>query len=165
VGRGPTFTVRLPKARQVKIPAPSAIAELPRKVRVLVIDDQVLIVQAVERLFRQDGHTVFAARSGEEGLEIFERESPEVVISDLGMPSMSGWQVASAIKASAEKKGVPRPVVLVLTGWSPEGDSEKKMAEGGVDAIVQKPIHYRRLLLRLREVVEQREQSLARPQS
>ncbi len=162
-GRGSTFTVRLPSDQQVKIsiPASGFVPKQPWKVRALLIDDEPMIVKALRTLLSRDGHTVFCARSGEEGLEVFRRETPNVVMTDLGMPSMNGWQVAKAIKEWSEKKGVPRPAVIVLTGWGPEADSAVKMVECGVDAFLRKPVRYPELQNKLREVLENREESLA----
>ncbi|MFH0825239.1 MAG: response regulator [Pseudomonadota bacterium] len=156
VGGGTTFTVRLPHVQQVKSPTSDSVVGLHRKLRILLVDDQAVIVKGMERLLSSDGHTVFTALSGEKGLEIFEREAPTVVVTDLGMPSMNGWQTARAIKESSEKKGVPRPAVLVLTGWSEEANFAMRMTECGVDGILQKPVMYSQLLLKLREVLENR---------
>ncbi|MEW6349005.1 MAG: response regulator [Thermodesulfobacteriota bacterium] len=163
LGRGTTFTVRLPLAPQVKIsgPASGLAAKQPGKERALLIDDEKILVKALRTLLSLDGHTVFSARSGEEGLEVFEREAPTVVITDLGMPSMNGWQVAKAIKERSERKGVPRPIVIVLTGWAAEADTAVKMKECGVDAFLQKPVRFSALRQKLREVLENREKSLA----
>jgi CheY-like chemotaxis protein len=85
-------------------------------------------------------HNVHAARSGHEGLEIFMRESIDVVICDLGMPNMTGWDVSGRIMKLCAHRGVPKTPFALLTGWGDQIREIEKMKSTGVDRILAKPI-------------------------
>ena len=59
-----------------------------------------------------------------------------MVISDLGMPGMSGWDVGKAIRSICREKGIPKPPFILLTGWGGQELEKEKIAESGVDAVV-----------------------------
>jgi CheY-like chemotaxis protein len=137
---GKGTTVRL--AFMVARPESATRADRPGaavgKLRMLIIDDDPLLLRSLRDALEADGHEVVAANSGQAGINAFVESHAEgrpfpVVITDLGMPHIDGRKVASTIKAS-----VPQTVVLLLTGWG-----RRLMAEGdvppGVDEILSKP--------------------------
>jgi CheY-like chemotaxis protein len=79
------------------------------------------------------GHEVRVAASGGEAIEIFDKERFDIVFTDLGMPEMSGWEVAKYVK---EKN--PKVPVILITGWGAQLD-DQKAKESGVDRILAKP--------------------------
>ena len=106
--------------------------------RILIIDDDPLLLKSLRDTLEVDGHDVTAANGGQAGIEAFVESHAEgrpfpVVITDLGMPHVDGRKVASTVKAS-----VPSTTVLMLTGWG-----RRLVAEGdvppGVDQILSKP--------------------------
>ncbi len=101
--------------------------------RILVIDDEEYILDIVEEILTDQGHKVTSSGSAENGLEIFKKENFDIVITDLGMPEMSGWEVAERIK-----KYNPKTPVILLTGWALNLEPEK-IKENGVDFVLQKP--------------------------
>jgi CheY-like chemotaxis protein len=109
------------------------IAERKQILRFLIIDDEHPIRDFLEELLKSQGHTVFTAATGKDGLEIFTRENPDLVITDLGMPGMSGWEVASTVKSLS-----PATRVLLMTGWGISLEAEKAR-QRGVDLILSKP--------------------------
>jgi CheY-like chemotaxis protein len=155
--RGARFIVRVPLAGEDQESALRAKTELGRPLRVLVIDDQEPIVTMMEQLFTRKGHFVLKAMSGPEGLELFERDPVDVVISDLSMPSMTGWQVGQAIKGLCENRGIPKPLFVILTGWGKQSDHIDKNAEFGIDAIVEKPVNFEQLMAHIRRLLRERE--------
>ena len=84
-------------------------------------------------VLRSGGHQVTTASDGEEALEMFDPEQHDVVITDLGMPRVNGWQVAEQVKLRA-----PATRVFVLTGWG-EGVTAPE-ASKYVDQVLAKPI-------------------------
>ncbi len=94
----------------------------------------------------QFGHEVVTASSGVQAVHLFQQRTFDVVICDLGMPDINGWQVGKVLKRHCQKHGVPRPQFLLLTGWGGHLHEEGKMVESGVDAVVEKPIEVKRLL-------------------
>jgi len=105
-----------------------------------VIDDDVNIASLLEKICAKAGHTVYRALSGQEGLEIFNKEAVDLVISDLGMPGMNGWDVGKGIWSICQEKGVSKPPFILLTGYGGQELEREKITESGVDAVVAKPI-------------------------
>jgi len=134
-GEGTTITLLLPVAEVAAAEsAPRAappVLSSPR--RLLVIDDDPLLAETLSNLLRILGHETAIAASGEEGLMRLAAERFDLVMTDLGMPEMSGWEVAKAVKARWPKL----PVILV-TGWGDALEGERP-GSGGVDTVLAKP--------------------------
>ncbi len=131
--KGSIFTVKLP----VSLPTlPSIPVEVKpvTSANILIIDDEDFVRGAIQEILEDVGHHVVAASSGEEGIEKFRQENFDLVITDLGMPGLAGWEVVARIKAI--KSNVP---VVLLTGWANQADV-KLAKESGVDLILAKPI-------------------------
>ena len=79
----------------------------------------------------------------------------DLVLCDLGMPQINGWQVASAIKSICAEKGMPKTPFVLITGWDGEANEDSMAAQSGVDAIVRKPIDILKLLEVIHEVVSE----------
>jgi CheY-like chemotaxis protein/anti-sigma regulatory factor (Ser/Thr protein kinase) len=119
--------------------------------RILLIDDDPLLLQSLRDLLEGDGHIVAVAYGGQEGIDAFfaaraHGDPFDVAITDLGMPMVNGRQVASAIKETS-----PATPVLLLTGWG-----ERLVAEGeippNVDRVLSKPPKLRELREALAQV-------------
>jgi len=107
VGQGTTVRIFLP----VNLHATRKIAETavkPRKrtARFLIVDDEDPIRDLLAEMLVEQGHEVHTASGGKEGLEIFRSRMPDMVITDLGMPEVSGWDVATGVKALNPKASV-----------------------------------------------------------
>ena len=141
-GKGSVFTVRLPKSREVLLKAPRSIAQTQsgRVLRILAIDDVEAVLGLLAEGLRAFNHTVHTALSGQEGIEIFERTPVDVVICDLGMPGMTGWEVGRRLKQICADRGLPKPPLLLLTGWGDQIRETEKMSSSGVDLIIGKPV-------------------------
>ena len=101
VGVGTTFTIRLPLAQEpVRKTEDPAMRHAEGHLTILVIEDELHIAALLERIFARAGHRVFKTLSGEEGLAVFHKESVDLVICDLGMPGMNGWDVGKAIRCN-----------------------------------------------------------------
>jgi CheY-like chemotaxis protein len=154
-GKGTVFTVKLPSASEPeRKTGPEKETAFEFKARFLVIDDQPLLIDLMEKALKRYGQTVFKAESGQEGINIFQQKEIDMVICDLGMPNMNGWQVARAIKNICKKKGASRPPFILLTGWAGQLEDQKKILKVGVDRIVEKPIKYPLLFNVVRELLE-----------
>jgi CheY-like chemotaxis protein len=102
-----------PRRLVVRFPHRQGARTAPgRGLRVLAIDDQEIIRDLLLNMFMGMGHEVRVCGSGEEGLEALAADSYDLVLTDLGMPGMSGWEVASAVK-----KRSPNIPVVLITGW------------------------------------------------
>lgn len=107
-----------------------------RRLRILVIDDDELVLKVLANALRRDGHAVVTADSGQDGIEAFESALPgssrfDVVITDLGMPHLDGNKVARAVKRAS-----PGTPVVLFTGW---GQSMGDGSHPHVDIILSKP--------------------------
>ncbi|HEX7551441.1 MAG TPA: GAF domain-containing protein, partial [Candidatus Methylomirabilis sp.] len=147
-GQGTTFTLRLPAAVAVQAAAPPAPVPARAGVtpcRLLIIDDEPKVRSTLASLLRAVGHTVTEAASGPAGLALLGTIPVDCVLTDLGMPEMTGWEVAKAVNASW-----PHLPVLLLTGW---GDQAADVPPGHrVARVLSKPIRREQLLAVIAEV-------------
>jgi len=135
-GAGTTVRLRLHASRFQIIPPSEGMAEpveAGQAARVLLVDDDQRLLTVLSDMLRSGGHAVTTAASGPEALSLFDPASHDVVITDLGMPKMNGWEVAERIKTAA-----PATRVFLLTGWG-EGVTAGE-ASRFVDQVIAKPI-------------------------
>jgi nucleoside-diphosphate-sugar epimerase/CheY-like chemotaxis protein len=118
-----------------------------KKAHILVIDDEEGSRSTLTDLLKMGGHQVEVACDGREGVETFKRGHHDLVLTDLGMPMLSGWKVAKMIK----EVDAAVPVVLV-TGWTDMLD-EKRLRENGVDVIISKPFRIDHMLKVVKEAL------------
>jgi DNA-binding response OmpR family regulator len=115
--------------------------------RILIVDDEPEIVRGLEDNLRFEGYVTSTATDGEAALAVAAREAPDLVILDLMMPKMSGWEVCRALRA----KGIDVPVIM-LTARGAEPDRVRGL-ELGADDYITKPFSLRELLARVRAVL------------
>jgi PAS domain S-box-containing protein len=138
-GRGSEFAIRLPRlALDAPVPAPPPAPDRPSGParRVLVVDDQPDSTDSLALLLRLRGHEVRTASDGSSALEEFVRYRPEVVFLDLGLPGLSGYDVARRLRAMPEARDVR---LVALTGYGTEADRERTRAVG-FDVHLAKPV-------------------------
>jgi CheY-like chemotaxis protein len=119
-----------------------------------VIDDIALIVMHLEGILSKHHQTVFSAMSGEEGMEIFRNNKIDLVICDLGMPGMNGYEVGKAVRTICRERDIPKTPFILLTGWDVKAEEQEKLIECGVDAILKKPLDTKKLLANISNIVE-----------
>jgi signal transduction histidine kinase len=139
LGHGSEFVVHLPlsaSTRHAHEIAPMEQSSKPRRRRVLVADDNRDAGESLAMLLRLDGHEVEIAFDGPEALALFDRMKPEIAILDIGMPGLTGYEVAQRIRSQRPA----RPVTLIaVTGWGQEAD-KARAAESGFDHHFTKPL-------------------------
>lgn len=145
--RGSTFTVRLPLLEAPLDAQPSETfrpepSDSPVPRRILVVDDNRAAVHLLEKLLRSLGQTVEIAGDGESALSAISHFQPELVISDIGMPDMSGYELARRIRVQGS---VARPVLVALTGYGQETD-RAAAREAGFDEHLTKPVSLSQLV-------------------
>ena len=152
IGHGSEFVVRLPLSEaQAASEHPLAatrrgLPDIPRAREVLVVDDNVDAADSLAEALRVRGHSVRTAHDGPSALEACEACLPEVVILDIGMPGMDGYEVARRI--AGHWQASQRPRLAALTGWGQPEDKQQAVA-AGFDAHFTKPVPLRDLLLAL----------------
>lgn len=145
-GKGTTFTIKIPISQ--KITGEELVKPAPErrgKARVLVIEDEDDVRSILSDILTDGGHEVETASDGMQGLELFAKKDFDLVFTDLGMPGMSGWQVAEKVKRI--NRNVP---VALITGWNIE-PKESEMKSSGVDLIVYKPFEVNQVLKLVQE--------------
>jgi PAS domain S-box-containing protein len=143
-GEGTTFTIRLPLHKSSDAPTPEPQSGSARgPLTVLVIDDDPSIAALLERICARAGHKVFSATSGEEGVAVFRETPVDIVISDLGMPGMTGWDVGKALRSISIERGIRKPLFVLLTGYGGQELEKTNISESGVDAVEAKPVDVR----------------------
>jgi PAS domain S-box-containing protein len=145
-GVGTTFTLSFP-AITAEAARPPAFLPTLEPMRILAVEDEPEVLDVIRAMLAATGHTVTTAASAREALELFEREPIDVVVTDLGMPGMTGLALAEEIKRRR-----PVPVVL-LTGWADELDDTNPRH---VDVLLAKPVTRERLLMGLAKAVPDR---------
>lgn len=154
-GQGTVFSVKLPLAPALVEEPPSTFpVPIERSLRILVIDDMEPVISTIEEALSRHDHRVLGAESGEDGVRLFEEDPTDLVICDLGMPGMNGWEVAKRIKAYCAALGIKKTPFILLTGWADQAKEKSRVAESGVDAIVEKPVGISHLLKVIRDVVK-----------
>jgi DNA-binding response OmpR family regulator len=103
------------------------------KARILVIDDEYVIRTFLSEILGYSGYVTDTAASAQEGLSLFEKNSYDLVISDLGLPESSGWEIAKKIKSRT-----PHIPFILLSGWG-IGAEDARLRECGIDRLVSKP--------------------------
>ena len=114
--------------------------------RVLWVEDDHAQQQVVIELLQLLGYAVEVASNGREALELLEANTFEILVTDIGMPEMNGWQLLETVRERAWDE----MRIIVTSGWAHELDSETR-ARYGVDFIIHKPFE----LKQLREALEQ----------
>jgi CheY-like chemotaxis protein/two-component sensor histidine kinase len=139
-GRGSTFVVRLPRIhaggageQRPEVAVPAASLE-PRSV--LVVDDNTDAAEMLATLLRLDGHDVRTAASGPAALEIIKNFRPHVAFLDIGLPGMSGYELARRMRGEPRLEGVQ---LVAVTGWG-QDDDRRQSKEAGLDHHLTKPV-------------------------
>ncbi len=140
IGKGSRFTVHLPLAAEVKPPQPApglpAPAAAGAMFRIMVADDNKDSAESMALLLELQGHTVQTAHDGPSALELAKRFKPAIALLDIGMPGMSGYELAKALAVLPELK----PLTLIAqTGWGQEED-RRRSREAGFDYHLVKPV-------------------------
>jgi DNA-binding response OmpR family regulator len=121
--------------------------------RVLVVDDDADIGELVAFHLRRAGMEPLLAASGREGLDVLQRDRPDIVVLDIMLPDASGWDVCRHIHEHAQELG--DPAVILLTALGEEADRVSGL-EMGADDYVTKPFSPRELVARVRAVLRRR---------
>jgi CheY-like chemotaxis protein len=134
------------------VPAPTVTSSGPpvRALRCLVVDDEPPVRAVIADILESAGHAVEQLGDGGEAIARFAAEPFDLVVTDLAMPRVSGWQVARAVKQVA-----PRVPVFLVSGFGVELTAEERRAHG-VDLVLVKPLEIQEILDAVAEVARVR---------
>lgn len=154
VGQGTTMRLIFPAAPAAELPDVTPVPQTrPDRMRLLVVDDDPLLLKSLRDTLEADGHRVVTAPGGQEGIDAFRdalsrREPFAAVITDLGMPRVTGRQVAEDVKHVS-----PRTPVIMLTGWGQRLTADGEIPPH-VDRLLSKPPKLRELRTALLELTQ-----------
>jgi PAS domain S-box-containing protein len=130
LGQGSEFVVRLPqrsikRARRHAPQAPAAESQVRR--RVLIADDNRDAAETLAMLLSAEGHEVTVVHDGQEALDAFQTMQPQVALLDIGMPKISGYEVARRVRQGSLGRAV---TLIAVTGWGQDSDKTRALAAG-----------------------------------
>tara|TARA_B100001750_G_scaffold10034_1_gene7460 strand:+ start:63 stop:422 length:360 start_codon:yes stop_codon:yes gene_type:complete len=117
--------------------------------KILIVEDNEMNRDMLSRRLERKGFDVVMAEDGQKGVDMSKSDHPDLILMDLSLPVMDGWQATSTIKADDETKAIP---IIVLTAHAMAGDREKAL-DAGADEYDTKPIEFKRLLGKIKEFI------------
>ncbi len=121
--------------------------------RILVVDDEIYIVHILEFSLTMEGYSVLTASDGEEALRIIEQERPDLVVLDIMMPKLDGYEVCRRLRQDEQFRSLP---VILLSAKGRPIDREAGLS-AGADDYITKPFSPRKLLEKMRELLDRQE--------
>ncbi len=113
--------------------------------KILYIEDDEMNRDMLSRRLERRGYQVISALTGEEGIAIAQSEAPDLILMDLSLPVMNGWEAAQRLKEDHQTRSIP---IIALTAHAMEGDMQKAI-ESGCDDYDSKPIDLPQLLVKI----------------
>jgi len=112
---------------------------------ILVVEDDDANQELVTRFLRRNGHQVLLAEDGNAGVSAAQQYVPDLILMDLGLPGLDGWEAARRIKSAPETAHIP---IIALTAHTISDDVHRAV-EVGIDAYETKPVVYQRLMKKI----------------
>ncbi len=123
--------------------------------RILLVEDNEMNRDMLKRRLMRKGYDVSIAVDGAEGVQLTQSQQPDLILMDMSLPIMDGWQATQTIKGNPKTKGIP---IIALTAHAMAGDREKCLAAGCNDYDT-KPIEFPRLLQKIELLLKQKTMS------
>jgi len=121
--------------------------------KILLVEDNEMNWDMLSRRLRRDGYEVVVATDGKQGVDMALSGAPDLILMDMSLPVLDGWEATRQIKAAPQTQAVP---IIALTAHAMTGDRERALA-AGCDDYDTKPIEFKRLLEKIRALLgEQR---------
>jgi CheY-like chemotaxis protein len=118
--------------------------------KILLVEDNEMNRDMLSRRLERRGHEIIIAEDGQAGVSLAQSGSPDLILMDISLPVMDGYEAARQLKASPETRGIP---IIALTAHAMSGDREKAM-EAGCDDYDTKPIELPRLLEKIDSILQ-----------
>ena len=129
--------------------------------RVLLVEDSVESREGLSRYLRRKGYEILLAVDGRQGVEVARAEVPDLILIDLSLPVVDGWEATRQLKAGSVTRGIP---VIALTAHAMAGDRERAL-EAGCDDYDTKPIDFPRLLTKIESLLEKKAHPAPQPEA
>jgi two-component system, cell cycle response regulator DivK len=117
---------------------------------ILVVEDESSIRDLIERRLLIEKYQVITAPDGARGVALARSEQPDLILMDMGLPTLNGWQATHRIKTRPETQAIP---IIALTAYAMSEDRERSLA-AGCDEYETKPINFPRLLQKIRALLD-----------
>ncbi|MBW2553396.1 MAG: PAS domain S-box protein, partial [Deltaproteobacteria bacterium] len=147
-GQGTTFSIKFPRPEKVIKEKKKPIANEQNGTSILVVEDEEGVRTILKDILEDGGYKVEVAPNGKKGIKLFQEKKFSLVFTDLGMPGMSGWQVAEEIKKMNGKTKV-----ALVTGWEVDLNNNE-LKKCGVDLVINKPFQMNQILGSVKEMME-----------
>jgi DNA-binding response OmpR family regulator len=121
--------------------------------KILVVDDEEHIVMILKDSLEFSGFQVTTAYDGLEALEVVKNDSPDLIVLDIGMPKLDGWEVCRRLKSDDKTKAIP---IIILTAYAQTSD-QKKGAQLGADRFITKPCDLTYLVEEINRLLSKKE--------
>ena len=118
--------------------------------RILLVEDNEMNRDMLSRRLTKKGHDVVIAVDGQQGVDLAVSGSPEIILLDMSLPVMDGWEAARILKADEGTRAIP---IIALTAHAMSGDREKCL-EAGADDYDTKPVDFKRLLGKINDLLD-----------
>jgi CheY-like chemotaxis protein len=118
--------------------------------RILVIEDDPDFLSVVSYLLTANGYTLLTARDGREGLEKAQKEQPDLILTDLMLPQLNGYEICSMLKQDLRYRGIP---VIVSSATKIQQKDKQLAKDCGADAFILKTLEPKKLLEKVRELL------------
>jgi signal transduction histidine kinase/ActR/RegA family two-component response regulator len=138
VGRGSTFEITLPRVTPATAESPAARISKASPRRIFIVDDNVDAAASLAALLELDGHRTQAAFTSADALTMVDSFAPHIVLLDIGLPNMDGYEVARRLRKSARGD---RMTLIALTGYGQQEDRDRAV-DAGFDAHLVKPVDF-----------------------
>jgi CheY-like chemotaxis protein len=162
IGQGSEFIVRMPLASQGAVPPPKVtkaafeIERLPANQHILIVDDSADVARSMAMLLQAEGHEVRTELDGAAALRTLQAWRPDVVLLDIGLPQMDGYEVARRMR---ECPAGERALLIAVTGWG-QPEDRRRSTDAGFDFHVTKPVELNVLNALLRSAKPLKNRSL-----
>jgi CheY-like chemotaxis protein len=121
--------------------------------KILIVEDNELNLDMLARRLERKGYEVISAVDGNQGLYMATADHPDLILMDMSLPGIDGWEATQRIKADPETSSIP---VIALTAHAMVGDREKSL-QAGCDDYDTKPVEFKRLLQKIENLLVQSE--------
>ncbi len=118
--------------------------------RILLVEDNEMNRDMLSRRLIRRGYQILIAVNGAQGIEMARREAPDVILMDMSLPDMDGWETARCMRADAALRDVP---IIALTAHAMAGDRERAIA-AGCNEYDTKPVNLEQLIAKIAAVIE-----------
>ncbi len=117
--------------------------------KILLVEDNPILRDMLSRRLIKRGHEVVMAEDGQMGIDMAGTEEPEIILLDMSLPVIDGWEAARRLKGDETTSGIP---IIALTAHAMSGDREKCL-DAGCDDYTTKPVEFKALLGKIKELV------------